>query len=186
MTILLRDALHTDLETITEIYRDSVENGVASYELTPPILAEMTRRFRMLTGVGYPYIVAEAEDGVLLGYAYAGAYRTRPAYRWTVEDSIYLPPQSRGRGVGKALLGELIERCTVLGFRQMLAVIGGAHPASVNLHRAMGFALTGTIKATGFKHGSWLDTVIMQLELGEGSAADPDMDTYPGTLIGGR
>ena len=182
MTYTLRDAEPSDLEAITEIYRESVENGVASYELNPPDLAEMTRRFTALKDQGYPYIIAE-EDKALLGYAYAGAYRTRPAYRWTVEDSIYLPEASRGRGIGRALLGELIERCTGLGFRRMIGIIGGGHPASVALHKALGFEHAGTLHATGFKHGRWLDTVIVQLALGDGQETDPDASRYPGTLF---
>lgn len=173
MTLLLRPAHLSDLEAITDIYRDSVENGVASYELTPPTLEEMFGRFKALTDGGYPYVVAEDETGLLLGYAYAGAYRTRPAYRWTVEDSIYLSPLSRGRGIGKLLLGNLIEQCTEMGFRQMIAVIGGAHPASVHLHRALGFSHCGTIEGSGYKHGRWLDTAIMQLALGAGRTRAP-------------
>ncbi|MDF1778928.1 MAG: GNAT family N-acetyltransferase [Rhizobiaceae bacterium] len=182
MTHRLRDAHFDDLDAITGIYREAVENGVSSYELTPPSLAEMTRRFEDLTAQNYPYIVAEDHAGQVLGYAYAGAYRARPAYRWTVEDSIYLAPQARGMGLGKKLLSELVQRCTSLEFRQLIAVIGGAHPASVQVHRALGFELTGTMRATGFKHGRWLDTTIMQLSLGEGSTSDPEADAYPGTL----
>lgn len=174
MTRLLRSACLSDLPAITDIYRDAVENGVATYELIPPSLEEMTKRFAVLADEGFPYVVAEDDAGVLLGYAYASAYRTRPAYRWTVEDSIYLSPGSRGRGIGRMLLSSLIERCTQKGFRQMVAVIGGAHPASVQLHTALGFAHCGTIRASGYKHGRWLDTAIMQLELGAGRSSDPD------------
>lgn len=177
MTLLLRPVLLSDLEAITGIYRESVENGVASYELTPPSHEEMTRRYQALTDSGYPYVVAEDEAGLLVGYAYAGAYRTRPAYRWTVEDSIYLSPSAQGRGVGKLLLGNLISQCTERGFRQMIAVIGGAHPASVRLHRAMGFGHCGTIRGTGYKHGRWLDTALMQLELGAGRSSAPEAGT---------
>ncbi len=182
MTFLLRDALVSDLQAITEIYRDSVENGVASFELTSPTLAEMTDRFTALTGRSFPYIVAESETGGLLGYAYAGPYRTRPAYRWTVEDSIYLAPGQRGKGVGRALLSDLIHRCTALGFRQMVAIISDALPASVALHERLGFVEIGNIQAIGFKNGRWLDTTIMQLALGDGSNTDPVPDVYPGTL----
>ncbi|WP_419906924.1 N-acetyltransferase family protein [Hoeflea sp.] len=184
MTYTLRDAMPTDLEAITGIYRESVKNGVASFELTPPDLAEMSRRFSALKDGGYPYIVAE-ERGDLLGYAYAGAYRTRPAYRWAVEDSIYLAEGARGRGIGRALLAEIIARCTALGFRQMIGIIGGNHPASVALHKALGFEHAGTLKAVGFKHGGWLDTTIMQRALGEGRETDPDPSRYPGTLYSG-
>lgn len=170
-----RPARLSDLGAITEIYRESVQNGVATYELTPPTVDEMTRRFTVLTDDGFPYMVCEDDAGQLLGFAYAGAYRTRPAYQWTVEDSIYLPPGSRGRGLGKVLLGNLIEQCTEKGFRQMIAVIGGAHPASVQLHRTLGFVPCGTIRGSGYKHGQWLDTAIMQLELGEGRTTAPSV-----------
>jgi phosphinothricin acetyltransferase len=185
MTFSIRNATAADLPAITEIYRDSVLNGTASYEITPPDLAEMASRQSGIVDKGYPYIVAEAEDGTLLGYAYASAFRTRPAYRWLVEDSIYLAPEARGRGVGKALLRELLVRCEALGFRQMVAVIGGASPASVAVHKTLGFELTGTLKGTGFKHGKWLDTVLMQIALGEGTETEPDLEAYPGTLFAG-
>ncbi|MCY6383334.1 GNAT family N-acetyltransferase [Hoeflea prorocentri] len=184
MTYTLRDATFSDLENITEIYRDSVENGVATYELTPPNLEEMTRRFEALKEQGYPFIVADDGRGALFGYAYAGAYRTRPAYRWTVEDSIYLPQSARGRGIGKALLGLLVARCEALGFRQMVAIIGGPEPASVALHASLGFEHIGTMHATGYKFGRWLDTAIMQIALGTGQDTHPDPDAYPGTLFG--
>ena len=185
MTFSIRNATAADLPAITEIYRDSVLNGTASYEITPPDLAEMAGRQSGIIDKGYPYIVAEEKDGTLLGYAYASAFRTRPAYRWLVEDSIYLAPQARGRGVGKALLKELLVRCEALGFRQMVAVIGGASPASVAVHKTLGFELTGTLKGTGFKHGKWLDTVLMQIALGEGTQTEPDLEAYPGTLFVG-
>jgi len=177
----IRDAVPADLPAITEIYAESVANGVATYELTAPSLAEMTARFEGITANRYPYILAE-EQGVILGYAYAGAFRTRPAYNWICEDSIYLSPAARGRGVGSALLAELIERCEALGFRQMIAVIGGAHPASVAVHAKAGFEHQGTLKATGYKHGRWLDTTFMERSLGEGASTDPDIEAYPGTL----
>ncbi|WP_438751404.1 GNAT family N-acetyltransferase [Pararhizobium sp. O133] len=182
MSFTLRDATLSDIPAITEIYEDSVLNGVASYEMTPPGEAEMTERFSTIIGNGYPYIAAVDPEGALLGYAYASAFRTRTAYRFIVEDSIYLAPEARGQRVGKALLAELIRRCTALGFRQMVAVIGGAHPASVAVHRAAGFEHGGLMKGTGFKHGRWLDTIIMQLALGEGTTTDPQPDVYPDTL----
>lgn len=179
--MIIRDATAADLQAITDIYAESVNNGVATYELVPPDLSEMTARFEGITGNRYPYIVAE-EDGVILGYAYAGAFRTRPAYNWICEDSIYLSPEARGRGVGSALLAELLSRCETLGFRQMIAVIGGAHPASVAVHAKAGFEHQGTLKATGYKHGRWLDTTFMEKTLGEGASTDPDPNAYPGTL----
>lgn len=185
LPISIRDASVGDLPRITEIYAESVANGVASYELIPPTLAEMHGRFEAITGQGYPYIVAGDGAAGPVGYAYASAFRTRPAYRWLVENSIYLAPEARGRGIGRALLDELLNRCTDLGFRQMLAVIGGAHPASVSVHRAAGFTECGRLAATGFKHGRWLDTVLMQISLGEGAATAPDPMAYPGTLFKG-
>jgi len=185
MTFSIRNATAADLPAITEIYRDSVLNGTASYEITAPDLIAMTSRQSGIIEKGYPYIAAEAEDGSLLGYAYASAFRTRPAYRWLVEDSIYLAPEARGKGVGKALLKELLIRCEALGFRQMVAVIGGASPASVAVHKSLGFEMTGTLKGTGFKHGKWLDTVLMQVSLGEGTETNPDLAAYPGTLFAG-
>ena len=186
MDYLLRHAEPADLEHVTEIYRDSVENGVASYELTPPSLTEMAERYSALTNLNYPYVVAEASDGAIVGYAYAGAYRSRPAYRWTVEDSVYLAPHARGRGIGRALLGDLVHRCTALGFRQMVAVIGGGHEPSIRMHEAIGFTHSGVLKATGYKHGNWLDTVMMQLQLGDGSGQQPNSQAYPGTLLAPR
>jgi L-amino acid N-acyltransferase YncA len=182
MSFTLRTALPGDLAALTGIYRESVLNGVASYELEPPSAEEMHARFEAITGKGYPYIVAVEETGHVCGFAYASAFRTRPAYRWLVEDSIYLAPDARGRGIGKALLAGLILRCTALGFRQMVAVIGGADPASIGLHRAAGFTHSGQMEATGFKHGRWLDTVLMQRALGEGAATEPPLDAFPGTM----
>jgi phosphinothricin acetyltransferase len=173
MTLLLRDATASDLPAITQIYRDSVLTGTASYELDPPDEAEMRARFEAIRSKHYPYIAAVGMDGTLLGYAYASAFRTRPAYRWLVEDSIYLAPEARGRGIGKALLNELVTRCTTAGFRQMVAVIGGASEASCALHAALGFRMVGTMTGTGFKHQRWLDTVFMQRELGEGNTTPP-------------
>ena len=182
MNYIIRTADPSDIAAFTEIYRESVLNGVATYEIDPPSFDEMRGRFSTITDAGYPYIVAVEQTGLILGYAYASAFRTRPAYRWLVEDSIYLAPEARGRGVGKALLAELIQRCTELGFRQMVAVIGGAHPASIALHFAAGFEHGGQMKATGFKHGRWLDTVIMQLALGEGAESAPSLEQYPATI----
>ncbi|MCF6368911.1 GNAT family N-acetyltransferase [Rhizobium halophilum] len=182
MHVSLRDARPADLAEITDIYADSVLNGTASYELSPPDELEMAERFAAIIAKGYPYIVAEDAEGTLVGYAYVSAFRTRPAYRWLVEDSIYLARSARGKGIGKALLAELLRRATELGFRQMVAVIGGASPASIALHQALGFELSGTLKGTGFKHGRWLDTVLMQIALGDGTASEPDDQIYPGTL----
>lgn len=171
---LIRPTEARDLATIAEIYGEAVRTGTASYELEPPGAAEMTRRWRDLIGKNYPHIAA-TRDGVLLGYAYAGPYRPRPAYRFSVEDSIYIAPHAQGAGVGRALLTELIRLCEELGFRQMIAVIGGGaeHPASVMLHERLGFRQIGVIEGSGFKHGRWLDTLLMQRPLGEGKQTLP-------------
>ncbi|MDQ0318027.1 phosphinothricin acetyltransferase [Pararhizobium capsulatum DSM 1112] len=182
MTFILRDATPSDVPAITAIYRESVLNGTASYEIDPPQEEEMAKRFSATTENGYPYIAAVDEAGTLIGYAYASAFRTRPAYRFLVEDSIYLAPEAQGRGLGKALLQALIIRCTARGFRQMVAVIGGAHPASVALHAALGFRDAGILKGAGYKHGRWLDTAFMQIELGDGFQTEPEAGSYPDTL----
>lgn len=171
---LIRPTEARDLPAIAEIYGEAVRTGTASYELEPPGAAEMTRRWCDLIGKNYPHIAA-TRDGVLLGYAYAGPYRPRPAYRFSVEDSIYIAPDAQGAGVGRALLTELIRLCEELGFRQMIAVIGGGaeHPASQKLHEKLGFRQIGVIEGSGFKHGRWLDTLLMQRPLGEGKQTLP-------------
>jgi phosphinothricin acetyltransferase len=183
MTFALRPAAKADIPAIQEIYAESVLNGVATYEIVPPTMAEMEERFRTITGNGYPYIVAESA-GAVAGYAYASAFRTRAAYRFLVEDSIYIAPQHRGMGLGRLLLDRLLADCTALGFRQMVAVIGGAHPASIAVHRAAGFESCGRMAATGWKFGRWLDTELMQIALGEGAATSPQEGRYPDTLYG--
>jgi L-amino acid N-acyltransferase YncA len=183
MTTNIREATAADLPAITEIYSESVLNGTATYELSAPSESEMRARFTSITGRGYPYLVACDAAGTIKGYAYASPFRDRPAYSWLVEDSIYLAPTARGQGVGRALLDELLRRCETLGFRQMVAVIGGAHPASIGVHRAAGFDLIGTMPGTGFKFGRWLDTAIMQRALGSGRETPASLDSYPGTLV---
>ena len=185
MTVTLRDASVADLTAITGIYAEAVLAGTASYELVPPDESEMRKRFEAITGQGYPYIVALDQAGKVLGYAYVSAFRTRPAYRWLVEDSIYLAPEARGKGIGRTLLEALVSRASALGFRQMVAVIGGASLASIAVHRACGFRSAGTLTGTGFKLGQWLDTVFMQIALGDGDTSDPDATRYPGTLFAG-
>lgn len=182
MSLDIRELRTEDLSSVTEIYADAVANGTASYELVPPTLDEMSSRYRALTEKGYPYLAAADPYGQLLGYAYASAFRTRPAYRWLVEDSIYIHPSARGRGVGKALLATLLDQCEALGFRQMVAVVGGASEASMAVHRSCGFELAGRLSGSGFKHGLWLDTVFMQKTLGEGNTTMPDLSSYPGTM----
>jgi phosphinothricin acetyltransferase len=171
--VLIRPAAKSDLSTITAIYGHSVLHGTASFEIEPPDEAEMRNRFDALIDQGYPYIVAEI-GGRVLGYAYAGAYRTRPAYRFSVEDSIYVAADAQGQGLGRALLAELISLSESKGFRQMIAVIGDSRNfASIALHRSQGFIFSGTIHSVGFKHGRWLDSVIMQRALGKGDTELP-------------
>jgi phosphinothricin acetyltransferase len=171
--MLLRPAQPGDLAVITAIYDHAVRYGTASFELDPPDEGEMARRYESLRAGGYPYLVAEL-DGEVAGYAYAGPYRARPAYRWSVEDSVYVAPRSQRRGIGRALLERLIAEAEAGGFRQMLAVIGDtANTASVELHRAVGFRLVGTFENVGFKFGRWLDTVLMQRPLGRGATTGP-------------
>jgi L-amino acid N-acyltransferase YncA len=180
MGIFIRPAVETDLDQITEIYADAVEHGTASYELEPPTKNEMGARFEALISSGYPYIVAQA-DGDIVGYAYASAFRPRPAYRFIVEDSIYVGPQAKGRGIGRALLERLISDTKALGFRQIVAVIGDGRPdsPSVKLHERMGFRHCGRLEGSGYKHGRWLDTVFMQLAMNGGAGSDPDPDSLP-------
>jgi L-amino acid N-acyltransferase YncA len=169
----IRPAIEADLPAITEIYEHAVLHGTATFELIPPDLAEMTRRYRALIEGGYPYFVATL-DGEVAGYAYAGAYRTRPAYRFTVENSIYLRPAIHRRGIGLRLLHRLIEECERRGYRQMIAVIGdSANAGSIGVHAACGFQMIGTHANVGLKFGRWLDTVMMQRPLGAGATTVP-------------
>ena len=169
----IRSADTADLPFVTEIYEHAVRFGTATFELVPPDLSEMTRRFQVLTEGGFPYLVAVLE-GRVAGYAYAGAYRPRPAYRFTVENSVYLQPAIHRRGVGRQLLQRLIAECEARGFRQMIAVIGdSANAASIGVHSACGFEMIGTHPNVGLKFGRWLDTVMMQRALGEGANTVP-------------
>jgi len=170
--LVIRPAASADIPAITRIYAHAVAHGTASFELEPPDEAEMSRRMQTLNDGGFPYIVAEA-DGALAGYAYAGAYRPRRAYRFSVEDSIYVDPSAQRQGVGRALLQRLIEEASARGFRQMIAVIGdSAHQApSIGLHHALGFRTIGTLDGVGFKFDRWLDTVLMQRPLQESGTA---------------
>ena len=180
MSITIRDTTEADLPAITEIYTDAVLHGTATYELEPPTLAEMTERYKSLRENSYPYFVAE-ENGRVLGYAYAGPFRARPAYRFIVEDSIYIAPESKGKGVGKALMLALIEACRADGYRQFVAVIGDGHPdsPSVRLHERLGFRHCGMLEGSGYKHERWLDTVFMQLDMNGGNVGTPDPKSVP-------
>jgi L-amino acid N-acyltransferase YncA len=169
----LRPANAADLPFITDIYEHAVRYGTATFELIPPDVAEMSRRFDVLMEGGFPYFVA-ALDGRVVGYAYAGAYRPRPAYRFTVENTVYLQPAIHRRGIGLRLLQRLIAESEARGYRQMIAVIGdSANAGSIGVHARCGFQMIGTHPNVGFKFGRWLDTVLMQLALGEGARTLP-------------
>jgi L-amino acid N-acyltransferase YncA len=177
MDLVIRPSAEADIPAITAIYADAVIHGTASFELEPPSDEQMARRRTALLAGGYPYLVA-TRDGALVGYAYAGAYRTRPAYRSTVEDSIYVDASVQGQGVGRALLDALIRDSEARGFRQMIAVIGdSASKGSIRLHASLGFRHVGTLEAVGYKHGRWLDTVLMQRRLGAGAAEPPQINS---------
>jgi phosphinothricin acetyltransferase len=171
--ITIRNAAPGDIAAITRIYAAAVEHGTATFEIEPPDEAEMAARMAALTADGYPYLVAGLA-GKVAGYAYAGPYRARPAYKWTVENSIYIAPEFHRRGIGALLLARLVEEAQARGFRQMIAVIGdSAQIASIAVHEKAGFTHIGALRAVGFKHGKWLDTVLMQRALGNGDTSPP-------------
>ena len=170
---LIRPSRDSDIAALTEIYAFHVRNGSGTFEIEAPTEADMVRRRADVTSKGLPWLVAET-SGVVRGYAYANHFRPRPAYRFCLEDSIYLAPDAAGRGLGRALLRELLARCEAAGARQMLAVIGDSgNAASIGLHLALGFEPTGTIHAAGWKFDRWLDVVVMQKSLGHGSSSAP-------------
>lgn len=170
----MRPALPGDIAAIHGIYAHHVLNGLGSFEEEPPSADELQRRYDEVSGRGLPYLVAEL-GGAVAGYGYCALYRPpRSAYRYAVEDSVYVRQELTGRGVGAALLGELIRRCEALGYRQMVAVIGdSAHHASIGLHARLGFLHVGTLRSVGYKHARWVDSVIMQRPLGAGDANRP-------------
>jgi len=171
----IRPATPADVKAIAAIYAEAVLSGTATFEIEPPSEGEMARRMAELAAGRHPYLLAE-NAGTVLGYGYAGPYHRRPAYRSTVEDSIYVAAEARGKGIGRALLAALIAESEACGFRQMIAVIGDSgNAASIRLHQAAGFAFVGTFRDVGYKFGRWLDTVLMQRALGPGSAAPPTM-----------
>ena len=168
--IVIRPSNGADLDAITRIYAWSVKNGSGTFEMEPPDRLEIERRRADVLARGWPWLVLE-HLGAVAGYAYASPFRPRPAYRFCVEDSVYLAPESVGRGFGRLLLAELLARCEAAGARQMLAVIGdSANAGSIGVHRALGFAPAGTLVAAGWKFDRWLDVVIMQKALGPGDA----------------
>ena len=171
--MLIRPAAPQDLPAIQAIYAHHVLHGLASFEEEPPSLEEMRRRYDEIAGRGLPYLAAD-ENGEVAGFGYCALYRTRSAYRYTLEDSIYVRNGLQKKGIGKALLAELIVRCQALGYRQVIAVIGdSANAASIALHASLGFVRAGNLRSTGFKFGRWVDSVLMQLPLGEGDGAKP-------------
>lgn len=165
-TIVVRDVTENDIEAITTLYAWHVIHGCGSFEEIPPDSAEMAVRWRRVVAFELPYLVAEL-NGKVVGYCYATQYRPRPAYRFTVEDSVYIDANLSGRGIGTALLGALITRCEQGPYRQMLAVIGDGknNLGSLNLHKKMGFEIAGNFSQVGFKHGEWRDTLLMQRAL---------------------
>ena len=171
--IHVRTASATDIAAITAIYRHHVLHGLASFEIDPPDAGEMTRRFAAVRELGLPYLVAET-DGIVAGYAYAAVYRARPAYRYTVENSVYVHPDCAGKGIGSALLAQLIRGCEHAGKRQMIAVIGDSqNTPSIRLHEKFGFKHIGVLPAVGFKFGRWVDSVLMQRGLGDSNLHAP-------------
>jgi phosphinothricin acetyltransferase len=172
-SLLIRPSTDADLAAIQAIYAHAVEHGTGTFELTPPSPADMAARRADVLGKGLPWLVAE-RHGQVLGYAYANHFRPRPAYRYCLEDSIYLHPDAQGKGVGTALLAELVGRCEAAGARQMLAVIGDSQNlGSIGVHRRLGFEHTGVLKSSGWKFNRWLDVVLMQRALGAGDQNAP-------------
>jgi L-amino acid N-acyltransferase YncA len=178
--MIIRSAALADIADITVIYEHAVLHGAGTYELDPPSEAEMVRRYKHLTDHGFPWLVSE-DNGVIMAYAYASPFRTRPAYRWSIEDSVYVAPEAKGKGIGKAILQRLIELCQTQGYHQMLAVIGDGkgNKGSVALHESLGFDHCGIITGSGFKFGQWIDTVIMQKQLNGGTGQLPDEAKFP-------
>ncbi len=174
LSVVVRDATEEDMAQVQAIYSFYVTRTACSFEEVPPTVAEMVRRRAETLARGMPYLVAE-DRGEVVGYTYAGPWRPRTAYRYTLEDSIYVAPFVQGRGVGRALLGGLIERCTEMGYRRMIAVIGdSANQSSIALHRALGFRQEGVLRGVGLKFGRWVDVVMMHRSLGDDDRPLPD------------
>lgn len=172
--IRVGDAEDADMAAVLAIYAHHVRTGLGSFEEAAPGMAAIAERRAGVLARGLPYLVARGADGTVLGFAYASPYRTRPAYRNSVENSVYVAPSAARRGVGRRLLHALIERCTEIGLRQMVAIIGdSANAASIELHASLGFRTVGVLQAIGFKHGRWVDTVLMQRSLGPGDTGPP-------------
>lgn len=172
--MLLRDCTREDIPAVTAIYAHHVLHGTASFEEVPPTVEEMIARYEAVRALGTPYIVAEI-DGLIRGYTSASLYRARSAYRYTLENAVYVHATARRSGIGRALLSELLPQCEALGYRQMIAVIGdSANHASIGLHAAMGFERVGFLPSVALKFGRWLDSILMQRALGAGNASLPD------------
>lgn len=183
-SVIVRDATDHDIPAVQHIYADHVLHGTGSFEEVPPSAPQMAMRWVDVHRLGLPYLVAELA-GELVGYAYASAYRPRPAYRHTIEDSVYVARRHHRLGIGRTLLAALIARCEVGPWRQMIAVIGdSANTGSIVLHQHLGFRHAGTLENVGFKHGRWLDSVLMQRTLGQGAQVLPEPLARSGT--GGR
>lgn len=177
--LIVRCATADDLPAVTALYADSVRTGAGSFEYEPPGLAEMTARFDRIQALGPPWLTAEI-DGLFAGYAYAGPFRMRAGYGWMVEDSVYVSPDHQGRGVGTALLSELVRRCEAMGLRQMVAVIGDADNAgSIRLHERCGFVHAGAFRSAGWKLDGWRDVIFMQRALGSGDREPPAATGLP-------
>lgn len=181
--MIVREATEADAPALAAIYGDAVLHGFGTFEEEPPTPADMDVRRRALQDQGLPYLVAEA-DGRVLGFAYAGPFRPRAAYRYTLEDSVYVAPEAKGKGVGRTVLSAVIAACEALGVRQLMAVIGDSdNSGSIALHRALGFEQTGVGRSVGFKHGRWVDIVHMQKPLNGGDALAPN---GPGVRLTGH
>lgn len=177
--VIVRASEDRDIAQIVAIYSHHVLHGFGSFEEVPPDATEMARRRGEVLAKGFPYLVAEI-DGRVVGYAYASTYRPRIAYRFSVEDSIYVSPDAPRQGIGRALLESLLARCAGLGYRQMVAVIGDTqNTGSIALHAALGFRVVGTLPSVGFKHGRWVDSVFMQRALGSGDSTLPNQQIRP-------
>ena len=172
----IRTAQPADAAALAAIYAHHVQHGTATFETEAPDSAEMAARLAKVLAAGAPWLVAETPDGTVIGYAYAAQFRDRPAYRFACENSVYILHDRRGEGIGRALLALLIAEAERAGFRQMIAVIAGAQPASVKLHSACGFEAAGRMRAVGRKHGQWIDTYYMQRALGPGDSAPPEVE----------
>jgi L-amino acid N-acyltransferase YncA len=174
MSLAVRDATGADAPAIAAIYAHHVRTGLASFETEPPDDAEMRARIEAVRAKGFPYLACEI-GGRLAGFAYASLYRARPAYRYALEDSVYVHPEAAGQGAGRALLSALVERCEAIGCRQLVAVIGDSgNEASIGLHSALGFEKVGILRSIGYKHGRWVDSVLMQRRIGAGDSTPPE------------